>query len=124
MATSRGGLTHEIQSRSGERHRRLLYGHQSRLTDVWSGPEAPRPPPATVGNERPVGRDAEFARRHGDARRGKGKSGGLRVIYYWWDGGSQFWLFTLYDKDEAADLRPDEKKAFKSMLKRELESRK
>ena len=25
--------------------------------------------------------------RHGDARRGKGKRGGLRVIYYWWDGG-------------------------------------
>jgi len=29
--------------------------------------------------------------RHGDPRRGKGKRGGLRVIYYWWDGGSQFW---------------------------------
>jgi hypothetical protein len=56
-------------------------------------------------------------------RRGKGKSGGLRVIYYWWDGGSQFWLFTLYDKDEATDLKPDEKKTLKSMLKRELESR-
>ncbi|MBS0339469.1 MAG: toxin [Proteobacteria bacterium] len=62
--------------------------------------------------------------RHGDPRRGKGKSGGLRVIYYWWDGGSQFWLFTLYDKDEATDLKPDEKKVLKSMLKRELESRK
>ena len=34
-----------------------------------------------------------------DARRGKGQRGGLRVIYYWWDGGLQFWLFTLYDKD-------------------------
>jgi mRNA-degrading endonuclease RelE of RelBE toxin-antitoxin system len=32
--------------------------------------------------------------RHGDARRGKGKRGGLRIIYYWWDGRSQFWLFT------------------------------
>lgn len=28
--------------------------------------------------------------RHGDVRRGKGKRGGLRVIYYWWDGGHNF----------------------------------
>lgn len=45
------------------------------------------------------------------------------MIYYWWDGGSQFWLFALYDKDEMADLSPDEKKALKGMLKVELESR-
>ena len=61
--------------------------------------------------------------RHGAPRRGKGKRSGLRVIYYWWDGGSQFWLFTLYDKDEMADLNPDEKKVLKSMLKVELEAR-
>lgn len=42
--------------------------------------------------------------RHGDSRRGKGKRGGQRVIYYWWDGGSQFWLFTLFDKDEMNDF--------------------
>jgi hypothetical protein len=28
--------------------------------------------------------------RHGDVRRGKGKRGGLRIIYYWWKGGYQF----------------------------------
>jgi hypothetical protein len=61
--------------------------------------------------------------RYADARRGKGKRGGLRVIYYWWDGASQFWLFTLYDKDEMTDLSPDEKKALKHMLKTELEAR-
>ena len=61
--------------------------------------------------------------RYGDPRRGKGKRGGLRVIYYWWNGGSQFWLFTLYDKDEMADLNPDEKKALKGLLKAELEAR-
>jgi hypothetical protein len=61
--------------------------------------------------------------RHADARRGKGKRGGLRVIYYWWDGANQFWLFTLYDKDEMTDLSPDEKKALKHMLKTELEAR-
>ena len=62
--------------------------------------------------------------RHGDPRRGKGKRGGLRVIYYWWDGGSQFWLFTLYDKDEIVDLSAKEKKVLKEMLKAELEARK
>lgn len=41
-----------------------------------------------------------------DERRSKGKRGGLRVIYYLWDAGSQFWLFTIYDKDEMADLTP------------------
>ena len=61
--------------------------------------------------------------RHGDPRRGKGKRGGLRVIYYWWDGGSQFWLFTLYDKDEMADLSAEEKRAFRVRLKKELELR-
>lgn len=39
-----------------------------------------------------------------DPRRGKGKRGGLRVIYYWWSEGRQFWLFTLYGKDEVTDL--------------------
>lgn len=47
--------------------------------------------------------------RHGDSRRGKGKRGGLRVIYYGWDGGRQFWLFTLYDKDEMQNLSSEEK---------------
>lgn len=61
--------------------------------------------------------------RHGDPRRGEGKRGGLRVIYYWWDGGRQFWLFTLYDKDETADLSAEEKKVLKAMLKAELEAR-
>lgn len=61
--------------------------------------------------------------RHSDPRRGKGKRGGLRVIYYWWDGGSQFWLFTLYDKDEMANLSAEGKRAFKARLKTELELR-
>jgi len=62
--------------------------------------------------------------RYGDKRRGKGKRGGLRVIYYWWDGGSQFWLFTLYDKDEMDDLSAKEKRAFRDGLKAVLEQRK
>lgn len=61
--------------------------------------------------------------RFADARRGKGKRGGLRVIYYWWVAGMQFWLYTLYDKDEMADLTPRQRKELKAMLKAELESR-
>lgn len=56
--------------------------------------------------------------------RDKGKRGGLRVIYYWWSGGLQFWLFTVYNKDEMADLNAKERKAIKAMLTNELEARK
>jgi hypothetical protein len=61
--------------------------------------------------------------RQADIRRCKGKRGGLRVIYYWWNGQRQFWLFTLYGKDEMDDLSSKEKKALREMLKHELESR-
>ena len=61
--------------------------------------------------------------RHGDATRGKGKQGGLRIIYYWWELKRQFWLFTLYDKDELDDLSPKEKAVLKTLLKQELEER-
>ena len=61
--------------------------------------------------------------RQPDPMRGKGKRGGLRVIYYWWESGHQFWLFTLYNKDEVSDLTAQERKAFKGTLKRELEVR-
>lgn len=62
--------------------------------------------------------------RHGDKQRGKGKRGGLRVIYFWWETQRQFWLFTLYDKSEMDDLSPKDRAALKAMLKQELESRK
>jgi len=61
--------------------------------------------------------------RHADPRRGKGKRVGLRVIYYWWPGGSQFWLFTVYDKDEADDLSAAQRAMLKPLLKTELDNR-
>ena len=61
--------------------------------------------------------------RYADAKRGKGKRGGLRVIYYWWLAGSQFWLFTLYNKDEMADMSAKDKRALKDLIKKELEVR-
>ena len=61
--------------------------------------------------------------RFSDPARGKGKRGGTRIIYYWWDGGSQFWLFTLYNKDELADLTNDQRQLLSQMLKQELKAR-
>lgn len=61
--------------------------------------------------------------RFADARRRKGKRGGLRVIYYYWTGGPEFWLYTLYDKDELADLTPGHWKLLKQLLNAELNAR-
>jgi len=61
--------------------------------------------------------------RFSDQRRSKGTRGGLRVVYYWWDSGAQFWLFTLYDKDEMVDLTPIQRKALRELIKKELEAR-
>lgn len=61
--------------------------------------------------------------RFGDERRGKGKRGGLRVIYYWWHAGLQFWLFTIYDKGETSDLTKPQRETLKRMIKNELEAR-
>jgi hypothetical protein len=61
--------------------------------------------------------------RFADTRRQKGKRGGLRVIYYFWREGGQFWLFSLYDKDEAADLTAAEKRAVRILLETELAAR-
>ena len=58
-----------------------------------------------------------------DARRGKGKRGGLRVIYYYWTGEAEFWLFTVYDKSELADLVPKQRDVLREQLKAELRRR-
>ena len=58
-----------------------------------------------------------------DPRRGKGKRGGLRVIYYWYMPGKQFWLFTLYNKDEMADLTAQERHILRQLLEEELKQR-
>jgi hypothetical protein len=61
--------------------------------------------------------------RHADSKRGKGKRGGLRVIYYWWLYGKQFWLYTVYNKDEMDDLTTAQRKFLKDLLKQELDAR-
>jgi len=61
--------------------------------------------------------------RFSDQRRGKGKRSGLRVIYYWWSGFDQFWLFTVYSKNEQDDLSPSQKKLFRQTLDSEINTR-
>jgi mRNA-degrading endonuclease RelE of RelBE toxin-antitoxin system len=61
--------------------------------------------------------------RWADRRRGKGRRGGLRVIYYWLAGVKQIWLFAVYDKDEMSDLSAAEKKVLKREIENELKSR-
>ena len=47
----------------------------------------------------------------------------LRIIYFWWETGRQFWLFTLYDKDEMDDLSAAQRKVLKALLDNEIRSR-
>ena len=45
------------------------------------------------------------------AARGKGKSGGTRVIYYYLDDGIPLFALLIYGKDEQDDLTPDQRRA-------------
>jgi hypothetical protein len=61
--------------------------------------------------------------RWADRRRGKRKRGGLRVIYYYLTADAQIWLMTVYDKDEAEDLSPGERRMLKAAVETELAQR-
>jgi len=61
--------------------------------------------------------------RWADPRRGKGRRGGLRLIYYFFRSDEQIWLMTIYDKDEAPDLSPRDKKALKAAIDAETAAR-
>jgi len=62
--------------------------------------------------------------RWADPRRGKGRRGGLRIVYYYFASDQQIWLVTLYGKDEVADLTSKEKKALRDAIGDELKARK
>ena len=59
-----------------------------------------------------------------DPRRGKGRRGGLRIIYYCFLSEREIWLLTLYDKDEAADLTKAEREQLRQALEAERATRK
>jgi len=54
---------------------------------------------------------------------GTSARGGLRVIYYYLVRDIQIWLLSLYDKDEALDLSPQEKRLLKTAIEAEVRER-
>ncbi|WP_306537114.1 type II toxin-antitoxin system RelE/ParE family toxin [Geobacter sp.] len=50
------------------------------------------------------------------AAKGKGKRGGVRIIYSWQRADSHIYLITLYAKNEMEDLSPAEIAALKNMV--------
>jgi hypothetical protein len=58
-----------------------------------------------------------------DARRGQGKRGGLRIIYYLFADEMQIWFLTLYGKNDAADLTAEERRLLKAALEEEKDQR-
>ncbi len=89
-------------------------GYRALQIELASNPQAGGLMPGT-GGFRKV--------RWADPRRGKGRRGGLRVVYYYFAQDQEIWLMTLFDKDEAADLLPKEKKALKAAIAAELDWR-
>ena len=55
--------------------------------------------------------------------RGKGKRGGLRIIYYYLMDEHQVWFFTIFDKDRLTDLTTRDKRVLKQAIQRELAAR-
>ncbi len=50
-----------------------------------------------------------------DARRGKGRRGGMRIVYLYFQEIKQFLLVVGYDKDQKTDLTPAERKALRML---------
>jgi hypothetical protein len=61
--------------------------------------------------------------RWSDPRRGQGKRGGLRVVYYYFDQDQQIWFLTMYGKNEAADLSAKERQLLKAAVDEEKRQR-
>jgi hypothetical protein len=61
--------------------------------------------------------------RWSDSRRGKGKRGGIRIIYYYFPDDAQLWFVTLYDKNQADDLTPEQKEALREAIHKEKAAR-
>lgn len=49
---------------------------------------------------------------------GRGKSGGVRSIYYWMRADDQIYLLYVYPKNEQEDLTQEQKRALKSIVER------
>jgi len=52
---------------------------------------------------------------------GRGKSGGARIIYYWFVAESVIFLLSIYAKNEQADLSREQLKLLRQAVEAELE---
>ena len=55
------------------------------------------------------------ARKARMSAKGRGKRGGYRVVYYWFDG-ERVWLITVYDKVQKGDLSPVEQQIISRLI--------
>lgn len=49
-----------------------------------------------------------------------GKSGGVRIIYFWKQSEDQIWLIYAYPKSDQDDLTPDQEKRLAALVQQEL----
>lgn len=59
-----------------------------------------------------------------DPTRGKGKSGGLRYMYYYIEQDGQIYLLMIFSKNEQADLTSEQRKILKQAIMALREARK
>ncbi|MEP6671403.1 MAG: type II toxin-antitoxin system RelE/ParE family toxin [Chthoniobacter sp.] len=50
------------------------------------------------------------------AAKGRGKRGGVRIIYYWWNADDIISMVLIYPKNEQDDLTPAQLKTLKKLL--------
>lgn len=55
------------------------------------------------------------------AASGRGKRGGVRVIYFWHPADETFYMLCVYPKNERADLTPAQVKILRRLVQEELE---
>jgi hypothetical protein len=53
-------------------------------------------------------------------RRGKGKRGGVRIIYYWYAAGALIYMLLAYSKDQRDDLSAAQKKVLAQLVREEF----
>lgn len=51
---------------------------------------------------------------------GRGKRGGIRVIYYWWTGKGQIYLLYAYQKNTQTDLTQEQIRQLGKLVEQEL----
>jgi mRNA-degrading endonuclease RelE of RelBE toxin-antitoxin system len=56
------------------------------------------------------------------AAKGRGKSGGVRIIYYWFVSSEKFLMLFIYPKNEQDDLTSEQIKRMKALVERELKN--